>query len=226
MSRFIRILWLVLVLVLAGLAGCNLGGGATPATPDPNTLYTEIWLTAAAGQTETAMVAPLVPTATLAPQASPTLEPSNTPLISDTPEGGDPTSTSLVFSTRPPSQQPCDNAEFIADVTYPDGTEVTPNTVITKTWRFKNLGPCSWDKDYHLIFGWLGEGTDWGTVDWTILEPVPFNKVIQPGETLDISVKLKIPIVEGGYGATFRLQNDKGFNFGEPFSVWVRAVKP
>jgi hypothetical protein len=190
-------------------------------------VYTEIWLTAAANQTLTFQAAPPTETETQVPQASPTLGPSNTPLVSETPQGGpteaitQPSSTPISINTVPPLQQPCDNAEFVEDVTYPDGAEVSPGIVITKTWRFKNLGPCDWDKDYHLIYGWQTEGAGWENT-----QPVPFNKIVHPGETLDISVKLKVPAAEGGYGAWFRLQNDKGFNFGDVFAVYIKVVKP
>jgi hypothetical protein len=44
---------------------------------------------------------------------------------------------------------------------------------------------------------------------------------IQPGETLEISVSLMAPTTAGSYGASFRLQNDKGYNFGATLTVIV-----
>jgi hypothetical protein len=222
MSRFIKVTRLFLALVLLGLAACNLGGASAPTpTQDQNLVYTEIWVTVAAGQTETALVIPPTETATLAPQESPTLEPSHTPLISDTPQAGVPTATTAALVTRPPSQQPCDNMSLVEDVNYPDGTEVPPGGAIFKTWRFKNLGPCTWERDYRLVFGWQSGGTD-----WDLVPPVAFDKVVLPGETIDLTIRLEVPTKVGDYGAWYRLQNNKGYNFGEVFAVYIKVVKP
>ena len=59
---------------------------------------------------------------------------------------------------------------------------------MVKTWTVKNLGPCTWNQDYLLIFGWGGQGTDWNTT-----KPVNLSKLVLPGETIDISVSLKAP---------------------------------
>src|SRR5712691_10638802 len=42
----------------------------------------------------------------------------------------------------------CDWAGFVMDVTVPDATIVAPNTPLTKTWRLKNIGTCSWTMAY------------------------------------------------------------------------------
>ena len=46
----------------------------------------------------------------------------------------------------------CDWAQFIADVTVPDGTTYTPGATFQKTWRLKNIGTCTWTTSYALIF--------------------------------------------------------------------------
>lgn len=218
MRRNHRILLPVLALALLGLAAC---GGAAEPTPDVALIYTQIWETAVAAQTETALAAPPLPTETPTPEASPTLEMTNTPLVSETPAEGVPTMTPLTIVTpASPGQGACDNAAFVDDVTFPDGTEVAPNTTFVKTWRFKNLGPCTWEKDYRLIFSYQSGGTNWNT-----LQPVAFNKVVAPGDEFDISVTLKAPAAVGDYGGWFRLQNNKGFNFGPEFAVYIKVVK-
>ena len=37
----------------------------------------------------------------------------------------------------------CYWAQFIADVTIPDGTHFTPGAAFKKTWRIRNIGTCS-----------------------------------------------------------------------------------
>src|SRR5688572_7402198 len=46
------------------------------------------------------------------------------------------TTTSVVQSPAPTSK--CDAAQFLADVTYPDGSLLPQNTSFIKSWRIKN----------------------------------------------------------------------------------------
>jgi hypothetical protein len=237
MSRFTKILWLLTATLLLGLSAC---GGATP-TVSPEGLYTQIAQTVLAQVAETAQAASPTPPVL----ETPTLEATNTPLISDTPLSGTPFITPLTFSTPseatntpllsptpgqgtpsatpltiatlpPPQSASCDNAAFVTDVTFPDGAAVTPGQFFVKTWRFKNLGPCSWDRNYNLVFGWGGTGTDWANQF-----PVNFPALVKPGDTMDISIRLHAPTKTGGYGVYCRLQNKKGYNFGPVFALFI-----
>ena len=58
----------------------------------------------------------------------------------------------LVFSLVPAMTLPtgasaasCDWAQFITDVTVPDGAKYEPGATFKKTWRLKNIGTCTWD---------------------------------------------------------------------------------
>ena len=57
---------------------------------------------------------------------------------------------SVAASSRPPSA--CDRAQFIADVTVPDGTVYAPGAGFLKTWRLKNVGTCTWSTFYAMVF--------------------------------------------------------------------------
>ena len=46
----------------------------------------------------------------------------------------------------------CDSAQFVADVTVPDGTLFVPGAAFTKTWRLKNIGSCTWSTAYAIVF--------------------------------------------------------------------------
>jgi len=37
-------------------------------------------------------------------------------------------------------------------VTVPDGWLITPGLVFKKTWRLKNIGTCTWTRNYSLVF--------------------------------------------------------------------------
>ena len=83
MSRFIKFTWLLMAIILLGLASC--GGKATPTT-DPSLAYTQIWETVAVAQTQTALAVSPTPSVTESPAVpldTPTLMPTNTPLLTN-----------------------------------------------------------------------------------------------------------------------------------------------
>ena len=214
MKRFTKISWLLIALTLLGLSAC--GGGSPAATPTVDTapIFTQIASTALALQTQTVLA---MPTATSTPQISPTPQKTNTPLITDTPLPGTVSASATPLPLNTPlatSQASCDNMVGVADVTIPDGYNAAPGEMMKKTWKVKNLGPCTWSQNYVLIYGWGGTGTDWNTT-----QPVALTKVVVPGDTIDITVTLKAPSSTAEYVAAFRLQNDKGFNFGPPETI-------
>ena len=54
-------------------------------------------------------------------------------------------------AVQPAMAATCNWAQFVADVTVPDGTSYAPSTAFKKTWRLKNIGTCTWS-DVSLIF--------------------------------------------------------------------------
>ena len=204
--------WFLMALLLVGLSAC--GGGSTPVSPTENSvpIFTQIASTALALQTQTALA---MPTATSTPLVSPSPKPTNTPLITATSLAGTASApapgSATPLSVKTPlatAQAACDNMAYVADVTIPDGSVVAAGDTMKKTWTVKNTGPCSWNQDYKLIFGWGGQGTDWNT-----LQAVALSKDVAPGDTISITVELSAPSASGEYVAAFKLQNDKGINF-------------
>ena len=64
------------------------------------------------------------------------------------------------FSPRPVAADSCDMAQFVADVTIPDGTTLAPGATFAKTWRLKNIGSCTWTTSYAVVFtGGVGENS-------------------------------------------------------------------
>jgi len=217
MKRLTKIYWLVIAFTVLGLSAC--GGGAAVAKPtvDSAPVFTQIASTALALQTQTIIA---MPTATSTPQVSPTPQTTNTPLITDTPLPGTASATPLASNTPlATNQKSCDNMAYVADVTIPDGYVAARGESMTKTWTLKNLGPCTWNQDYKLIFGWGGQGTNWNTT-----QPVNLSKLVAPGETINVSVDLSAPSASGEYVGVFKLQNDKGINFPPGQQVTIDIV--
>ena len=131
------------------------------------------------------------------------------PIISR-PGGGTPPTITPTVTGTPPSPTPgpaaCDRAQFITDVTVPDGTVFAPNTVFTKTWRLKNVGTCTWTTSYALMFA---SGEKMGGSDSV---PMPTN--VAPGQTVDVSVVLTAPATAGTYRGYWKFKNASGVPFG------------
>jgi len=214
-----KISWLLLALL--ALVAC--GGSGTSATPtaDSAAVFTQIAQTAIAMQTQTALAATSTPTATSTPDPNSTPEATNTPLITDTPSAGAASATPLTLNTpRPTTQSTCDNVDpNITDVTVPDNTEISAGASFVKTWGFKNLGPCTWDQDYLMVFSYDSVN---GDTDWDQVPSVHFPDLIETGDTMELSITLTAPDEAGTYRGVYRLQNNDGYNFGPEF--WVQIV--
>ena len=48
----------------------------------------------------------------------------------------------------------CDHAQFVSDLTVPDGSSFAPGAAFTKTWRLMNIGTCTWKTSYKIV--WAG----------------------------------------------------------------------
>jgi len=218
MSRLPKIIFPSAFLLLFLLASCNLGASQ----PDPNLFYTQAAETLIVAQTVTALAASPTPEATPTPQDTPIPEPTNTPLITNTFTPGAATNTPLPINTPVPTQMAsCDNALFVKDVTVPDFSEIPAGTTFVKTWRFKNLGPCTWTTSYKVVFSYVTDTGKNGV--FTPPGPTNFPEEVLPGEEVDLSVTMTAPTKPEGYGVVFRLQNDKGVFFGPEFWVIFRV---
>jgi hypothetical protein len=209
MIRLIKPIWAILAVLVLGLSACG-GGNATPDTASVDAIYTQAAGTVGAKLTQTASMYTDTPAASPTSEASSTPAATQTPLITNTPEI---TSTPLVIGTPVlPTQSSCDNMVYVSDVTIPDGAQVVPGAQFVKTWRIRNNGQCTWSTSYRLIYGWASDS--WKGIKQSPPSGVAISKAVAPGEEFEISVNLVAPVTSGNYQAAFRLQNDKGFNFG------------
>lgn len=236
--KFPRPTLLILLTAALTLAACNVGAAPAP-TVDINAINTAAVATAmgqiSAQLTETALAAPSstplptdtpIPLATFAlptaaagspvpggalPTVSFNTTPNNTPLAGFTPIA--PAATTSLGDA-------CNNSVYIADVTYPDNTEIKPGTDFKKIWRVQNTGTCTWDEGYKLAF----IGGD------KALDPVSFefkrsDDFVAGGATADVGVNLTAPLKEGTYTATWQMQSDSGVYFGTPLTVVIVVKK-
>ena len=168
------------------------------------------------------------PTATQSTPVVPPTTPAESPTITHSPTpDGSPTST---FTPTPPPSTPtvlpsvCDRAEFVAHITIPNGTVVSPAATFTKTWRLKNLGPCTWTTSYRLVFF---AGEPMGAV---MSASFPTN--VAPGQTADFSLNMTAPNAPGTYRGYWMFMNANGANFGigpdanEPWFVEIVVSGP
>lgn len=137
--------------------------------------------------------------------------PSDTPVppALDTPTLAPPTPTPPPTSTptSTPVPIPCNKAEFVTDVTIPDGTDIIIFDTFTKTWRLRNVGTCTWTSDYRVVF-------DHGD---QMLAPdsVPLTSgTVPPGSTVDVSVPMEAPGTPGTYKGYWKLRGPDGVLFG------------
>ncbi|HLO32867.1 MAG TPA: NBR1-Ig-like domain-containing protein [Anaerolineales bacterium] len=115
-------------------------------------------------------------------------------------------------TTVPPSA--CDRAQFITDVSIPDGTILSPGATFTKTWRLKNVGSCAWNTSYQLVFF---SGEQMGAA-----ASAAFPQNVAVGQTIDISINMTAPSAAGSYRGNWMFKNANGALFG----IGAQANKP
>ena len=126
--------------------------------------------------------------------------------------GEDPPSFAAVAATC------TDDAQFVSDLTIPDGSQFLPGAVFRKTWRLRNSGTCTWDAAYRLGF-LSGErmsgprSTPLGGLEVGLQSVGPFP-VVRPGEEIELSVLLVAPTAAGEYRGQWQLFAPDGTPFG------------
>ena len=119
----------------------------------------------------------------------------------------------------------CTNvAKFIADVNFPDDTQVAPGESFTKVWRLRNDGTCTWTEEYKLVFV--------GGDSMTNNTPLPIPGAVPPGGTVDVAVDLVAPTSAGTYRGDYQIRDPQDAHFGvgasglTPFYVQVVVGRP
>jgi len=195
---------LLTALIVSALTACNLPQ-ATPEPPSgPNAAFTAAAMTVAAQLT-----AIVQPPAALTPSVTSTSASASAPTQTPTPQ---PASVATSTSALTPTPTLiCDQAQFVTDVSVPDDTSFSAGASFTKTWRIKNTGTCAWSPSYTLVFA---SGSSMGGPS-----TVGLTGIVNPGETVDISVNLTAPAASGDYTGYWKLRNTAGVTFT---SVYVK----
>jgi DNA-binding XRE family transcriptional regulator len=108
---------------------------------------------------------------------------------------------------RPPYPIPGDASEFVADITIPDGTIMSPYHHFDKTWRIRNAGSVPW------IGRWLarrGSPTGHGVPTSPKKVRIPDT---QSGAEVDITVPMRSQPLAGASQAHFKMVDDQGWEY-------------
>ena len=106
-------------------------------------------------------------------------------------------------------------AQYVTDVTIPDGTVLNPGEGFVKTWRVRNAGSCDWGEGYELAF------VSGARMDGPESVPLP---AVPAGEEGDISVGLVAPDMPGLHVGTWRIRPRGGDPFGTRLTVVIEVV--
>lgn len=146
-----------------------------------------------------------------------TLPPTKQALVLPTEIPPTATATLDPLTPRATSAPTCrDAAVFIEDVTIPDNTNLSQGEKFTKTWKLQNTGTCDWT-GYTAAFS---SGDRMSAPDSV---PVPDT----PAEsTVEVSVDLTAPSIDGSYKGNFELRNTAGavVPIGIDNTFWVKIV--
>lgn len=175
----------VLLCLALSIAAC------APSTAQSDAIIaTSVALTVEAGKQALATNTPEPPL--------PTLPATLTPAVANTP-------TEAPTLSSAPSDPDCIHAVYVSEYP-PDQTVFAPNTQFAKTWTIRNVGTCTWDSTYRLVF-WSGDALGSATY-YNLPEVVP------PGADTSITIQLTSPAEEGFYTGYWRLQTPWNAAFG------------
>ncbi len=222
MSKTFVILIVIFGLSMLGLTMVVLGFNNLPSRNGSAVDQTETVQTMAAAQTQAGIN-------TIIAELTEAVKTGLTPVVfTATPQpANSQTATTIPSTTTPvppppkPTSVPCNWIQFISDVTYPDNSILRPNASFTKTWRLKNIGSCTWNPNYAVVFV-SGNSMNGPAA-------VKIGDYVNPGGTIDVSVNLTAPGNEGTYTGNWMLRNDYGQNFGiganasSPFWVKIKV---
>ncbi|MGB4595885.1 MAG: NBR1-Ig-like domain-containing protein [Anaerolineaceae bacterium] len=238
-SNFWWIIMSVMMVSVLLLGACSPSG--TP-TASPEELAQQVANTQMARATEMA-VATLVMRVTELSAPTNTPEPTATPQPTPTPQ---PTvavtasteATPVQPTTAPVTDNPIGESpkvwanngkcyfqmQYLGDVNYPPDSIVKAGTAFTKIWRVKNTGTCPWESNEYNVDLHFEGGDQMSGAPVQDIHPTTVN----PGDTVEVSVKLAAPATAGTYmGFWLPTATDKvRFGYGDKnqYSLAVKII--
>ncbi len=103
-----------------------------------------------------------------------------------------------------------DSLAFFEDLTIPDGTSVSPGSVLDKRWQVQNSGTCNWDAGYTIQ---RTAGPELGAPQSLALYPARSG-----GEAM-LRIEFIAPNEAGTYRSAWQAYNPDGVAFGDPFYI-------
>lgn len=144
-----RVAWLIWLGPALWLSACAPLVPLTSGAGTPTSLLTPLPLLPSATVTSPAPSA--APTASRAAPTRETPEATATLFLSLT-AAGSPTGRPAPGRTATPAPACANDAEFLADLTVPDGAQFLPGQTFVKKWSVQNTGTCDWGPSYRLVF--------------------------------------------------------------------------
>lgn len=112
------------------------------------------------------------------------------------------------------------NMKWVKDLTALDGERMVTGMDFEKQWRVRNTGQRHWGEGFRLVYV---EG-DLQMARNKVSHIVPSSK---PGEEVTLSVPMTAPQGKRGtVKSAWRMQDDRGNNFGDPLWVEIEVVAP
>ncbi|MGQ0602429.1 MAG: NBR1-Ig-like domain-containing protein [Anaerolineales bacterium] len=185
----------VMVLCALALAAC--------AGNPPTSVMTPLPVIDTATPVEAATASPAPPTFTALPP-TPTQTQAPIPTLTSTPKG------------------PCVNdAEFVEDVSVPDGAQFLPGQTFVKKWRVRNIGTCDWGLDYRLV---LIEGEAMTALPG-LTPQIEFALYPARAGTLAVfEIPMRAPDVPGTYNGRWQPRDPAGLAFGAVVFVTIEVI--
>jgi hypothetical protein len=119
--------------------------------------------------------------------------------------------------SAPLPTQPCTNdAQYLEDLTLPDGTEVIPGAALDKRWLILNRGSCAWGPEYRLVQ--IGESRIEGPRELALYPAVPGSQAVW-------QVAMTAPPEKGEYISRWQARGPDGTLFGDEVYVLI-VVNP
>ncbi len=204
--KAIRRIAVVLLLLSTILTACA-QNTSTPTIP----FDTAIAATMAEMQTQQAFAS------TITPYVPPTETPIP-PTFTPSPTLALPTFTPTRV-TATPSEVYCVSGYTSPNI--PNNTSMKGGSSFTKTFILTNGGQAAWGGDFKAVFV---SGEQMNATD------VLLDRVVMPGDSIEVSFNLTAPTPAGDHRANFMLETDKGYKFGigpncdRPFFVLIRTT--